>query len=111
MPLNYMETGSLLLSKVSVNRLYFFDRLRRCLRIVFFIRTASKDRYVFTAYRLRPHTNGISPGLINMPPACLFPGCAGSASSIPARHEKKTMLTHRLFFMVNYRTWNTNTMP
>ena len=27
MPLNYMETGSLLLSKVSVNRLYFFDRL------------------------------------------------------------------------------------
>ena len=28
MPLNYMETGSLLLSKVSVNRLYFFNRLR-----------------------------------------------------------------------------------
>ena len=28
MPLNYMETGSLLLSMVSVNRLYFFDRLR-----------------------------------------------------------------------------------
>ena len=92
-------------------RVYFFDRLRRCLRIVFFIRTASKDRYVFTAYRLRPHTDGISPGLINMPPACLFPGCAGSASSIPARHEKKTMLTHRLFFMVNYGARNTNTMP
>ena len=29
MPLNYMETGSLLLSKVSVNRLYFFDRLKQ----------------------------------------------------------------------------------
>ena len=29
MPLNYMETGSLLLSKVSVNRLYFFDRLKK----------------------------------------------------------------------------------
>ena len=28
MPLNYMETGSLLLSKVSVNRLYFFERLK-----------------------------------------------------------------------------------
>ena len=33
MPLNYMETGSLLLSKVSVNRLYFFARLFRGMRL------------------------------------------------------------------------------
>ena len=33
MPLNYMETGSLLLSKVSVNRLYFFDRLMGLLQM------------------------------------------------------------------------------